>query len=137
MTEWPEWFESKVKRGECWMWLGALTSEGYAQAKVKGRFTRVHRWAYIYANGEVDGVLHHRCSERRCVNPAHLEPMRQDEHWRLHRKQESEATHCPHGHPWDDENTYWYRGKYRQCRACRRRRINAYRGQFVQRNRGL
>lgn len=26
-------------------------------------------------------------------------------------------THCPQGHPYDDSNTYYFRG-YRQCRAC-------------------
>jgi hypothetical protein len=28
-------------------------------------------------------------------------------------------THCPQGHPYDDENTYLYGGR-RQCKACRR-----------------
>ncbi len=26
-------------------------------------------------------------------------------------------THCRHGHPYDELNTYWYRG-YRLCKAC-------------------
>lgn len=36
----------------------------------------------------------------------------------------SAKTHCAQGHPFDEANTYWYRG-WRQCRACgneRRRR---------------
>lgn len=38
-------------------------------------------------------------------------------------------THCKHGHPFDEENTYWNRGK-RGCRACiqarnRRKAANA------------
>jgi hypothetical protein len=28
-------------------------------------------------------------------------------------------THCPHGHPYDEENTSWFRGA-RRCRACNR-----------------
>ena len=27
-------------------------------------------------------------------------------------------THCAQGHPYDEANTYWYLGKWRQCRAC-------------------
>lgn len=29
-------------------------------------------------------------------------------------------THCAHGHPFDEGNTYWY-GTTRNCRACNRR----------------
>lgn len=30
-------------------------------------------------------------------------------------------THCPKGHPYDEENTYWEKGgKGRQCRTCRK-----------------
>lgn len=28
------------------------------------------------------------------------------------------ASHCSHGHPWSEANTYWYNGR-RECRACR------------------
>ncbi len=42
-----------------------------------------------------------------------------------------EITHCPYGHPYDEENTYWGKqtrdgGPMRQCRACRRRRRREY-----------
>jgi len=29
-------------------------------------------------------------------------------------------THCKHGHPFDEANTLWKKGKYRSCRACQR-----------------
>lgn len=37
----------------------------------------------------------------------------------------SQRTHCPHGHPFDEENTRWVKNpdgsiKTRQCRQCRR-----------------
>ena len=31
-------------------------------------------------------------------------------------------THCKHGHPFDEANTYWYRGM-RQCKACSNGRV--------------
>lgn len=33
----------------------------------------------------------------------------------------TDRTHCPHGHPYDEANTYLYHG-HRLCRACNRRR---------------
>ncbi|QDK01509.1 HNH endonuclease [Microbacterium phage LeeroyJenkins] len=35
-------------------------------------------------------------------------------------------THCPHGHEYTDENTYW-NGPRRKCRACQRQRSREYR----------
>lgn len=35
------------------------------------------------------------------------------------------ATHCLRGHLLDEENTRWYRGKCRSCRACERGRQRA------------
>jgi hypothetical protein len=33
-------------------------------------------------------------------------------------------THCPHGHPYTPENTYWWHGT-KVCRTCRRERHRA------------
>lgn len=35
-------------------------------------------------------------------------------------KKSSEKTHCPKGHEYTEENTYWYQGRSRQCRQCNR-----------------
>ena len=35
-------------------------------------------------------------------------------------------THCPHGHPYDDENTGWYHGA-RFCKTCRRNSTREWR----------
>jgi hypothetical protein len=34
-----------------------------------------------------------------------------------------EKTHCPQGHPYDDENTYVDDSGYKHCRTCRRERM--------------
>jgi len=39
---------------------------------------------------------------------------------------QSDRTHCPQGHPYDDENTYLHNGR-RHCRACSRQRDRARR----------
>jgi HNH endonuclease len=85
-----------------------------------------YRIAYEAKHGKLEPgqILHHRCGHDWCVNPDHLMPMTQGEHMRLHgfggdaNVGQALKTHCPAGHPYDDENTYHWRGE-RQCRICR------------------
>ena len=60
----------------CWEWV-AGTSDGYGQFWVKGSNMSAHRYAYELLIGPVpNGLdLDHLCMCRRCVNPAHLEPV--------------------------------------------------------------
>jgi lambda repressor-like predicted transcriptional regulator len=69
----------------CWHWTGAKRS-GYGVARFNGREQGVHRIVYEQLVGAlVDGfTVHHTCGVRRCVNPAHLTPMRASDHSRLH-----------------------------------------------------
>jgi hypothetical protein len=45
---------------------------------------RAHRFAYELLVGPIpEGlVIDHLCRNRRCVNPAHLEPVTAEENWR-------------------------------------------------------
>jgi hypothetical protein len=49
------------------------------------------------------------------VNPRHLEPVTEAEN--IRRAPWANVTHCPMGHPYDEANTYVYRGT-RNCRRC-------------------
>lgn len=41
-------------------------------------------------------------------------------------------THCPQGHPYDDENTYVYPGRaHRGCRTCRREYMRNYKQRAI------
>ena len=59
----------------CWNWLG-YCNKGYAQFKLStGNTTSGHRYAYIMTHGNIPEGLHidHLCSNKKCVNPSHLE----------------------------------------------------------------
>lgn len=122
----------------CWPWLGSLAG-GYGSVGWKRRVQRAHRVAYqllvgpIPEDRELDHLCHNRdrtcdggatCPHRRCVNPAHLEPVKtlvnvmrgQSPHARAARQ-----THCAKGHEFTPENTRVYpnRGQ-RVCLTCKR-----------------
>ena len=110
---------------DCWLWVSpAGTGNGYGQIKIDGRKVLAHRHAYESMVGPIPEGLHidHLCGRRACVNPAHLDPVPL-----LVNNQRSPGgsnsrakTHCPHGHPYDEANTYRWRGR-RLCRSCRKR----------------
>ncbi len=65
---------SSRKPHACWNWQGA-TSNGYGIINVHGRKTYAHRLTLEIHKRRIRHayVVDHLCSNRRCVNPAHLE----------------------------------------------------------------
>ena len=58
----------------CWIWTGSRTSNGYGQIYKNGRNIVVHRAAFEYWVGPVgEDTVHHKCAERLCFNPEHLQ----------------------------------------------------------------
>lgn len=133
-------FYAKVNRtNSCWLWEGYINSEGYGEYKSDFLTTRLaHRISYALDKGELPELpLDHLCRHRHCVNPDHLEPVEGIVNTRrsnvgLH---ESAKTHCPHGHPYDEENTLVYNGK-RFCRTCKNQRNQAARDRAKERQHG-
>lgn len=133
-----------VEENGCWLWTKSITGPGYANVNIAGRLWGAHRAVYTVVNGpvpdglELDHVCHNRdgdctvpseCLHRRCVNPAHLEPVtRQVNLLRGHTTAAANAakTHCSYGHPYDEVNTRHWKG-HRYCIACQNRRNAAYR----------
>jgi hypothetical protein len=118
-------FWGYVQRGgeqDCWLWT-AGSSCGYgAFSPHHGHTVRAHRFAYELLIGPIpDGlVIDHLCRVKRCVNPAHLEPVTFGENvMRGETLSSTNAakTHCNSGHALDEANTYVWRG-WRRCRLC-------------------
>lgn len=113
----------------CWIWTAAVNREGYAMFRLEGSAQLGHRVSFVALRGAIPAGLQldHLCRVRCCVNPAHLEPVTNEVNaargWRPVR------THCPNGHPFDEQNTYLRpNGSGRMCKTCvadsQRRRAN-------------
>lgn len=121
-------FWEKVDKREdavCWDWTGALKANGYGQMLIHrdGRYCKVHvhRFAYELLVGPIpEGLdLDHLCRNRKCVNPAHLEPVTRRENILRgqHRNILSHhANTCKHGHSLLD--AYVGKNGNRTCRTC-------------------
>ena len=128
-------FWSKVEKlDSCWFWLAAQTPEGYGLFWLAGKYRGAHRVAYELSVGPIpeDHELDHLCRNPLCVNPDHLEPvLPRENQWRGHgtfAAIHGPKTHCIHGHPFDEENTYRRPTGGRACKTCQRQREAAYRG---------
>lgn len=121
----------------CWIWLATVDRCGYG--KIFGRRSvgsqLAHRASYMAFVGEIPKglTLDHLCNVTCCVNPDHLKPatnrdntLRGGSPSAIHARQ----THCKHGHPFDEANTYRVMGRHgrvvRACRICQLRRVVAY-----------
>jgi hypothetical protein len=120
----PERFWAKVApcpMSGCWLWTAATHPRGYGTFGwgSGSKTVRVHRLAYEALVSPIPEGLHidHLCRVRCCVNPAHLEPVTNDENHK--RGLHANKTHCKYGHEYNEANTIRYRGS-RACRECRR-----------------
>lgn len=111
----------------CWPWTLSAGSHGYGQMWVRslGHVTTAHRVAYVLEVGPIAPGMtidHDRriCEGGRCCNPAHLRQLPNEVNARDNGQ--SLKTHCPAGHPYDQENTFVNKRGWRQCRQCQRDR---------------
>ena len=124
-------FLSKILRStetNCWFWGGYRNVDGYgrftiADGRLGGKQVQAHRFSYETSVGPIPlgYQVHHKCNNRPCVNPNHLEALSVPDHIKQTAGHPSNQTHCIRGHEFTEENTKFYNG-YRNCRACNNQR---------------
>jgi len=109
----------------CWIWTGRRDENGYGVLNYCKVFWRAHRFSYEVCSGltVTNDHLHHTCENRACVNPEHLQDLTVLQHSLVTRTSacsiHREKTHCIHGHPFSEENTYIRKDNGgRMCRTC-------------------
>jgi len=120
-----DFFWTRVKKTDgCWIWTGAKLPKGYGLICIDGitreRIT-ASRASWIIHNGPIStNKLHvcHHCDVPACVNPEHLflgtakdnlqDASRKGRMSVPGKGWERNKTHCKHGHPFNEENTYRY-----------------------------
>lgn len=108
----------------CWNWSCYIRADGYGG--LDGELA--HRICYEALRGEIPRKLEidHLCRNRRCINPAHLEPVTR----RVNAlrgispaAKNAKKLYCAHGHPFGGDNLKVDGRGRRQCRACIERGI--------------
>lgn len=123
---WKSCYTADSRTG-CWNWTGPMYKSlgyGFITEGAKKRL-RAHRFVYEQVVGPISAglVLDHKCRNKMCVNPRHLEPVttainvrRGNAGWKNAAK-----TVCDHGHEFTPENTIVKNKRWRACRECQRR----------------
>lgn len=112
--------------GLCWIWTGAHLKDGYGEIFFNGQIVLAHRtsWELHYGVIPKEMQVLHRCDNPPCVRPDHLflgtnhDNVLDSVSKGRRAKINSKKTHCPQGHPYNTENTYWSQKNHRYCRIC-------------------
>lgn len=118
--------------GGCWIWTGG-TLDGYGWLWWQGRSQHAHRvsWTILVGPLRPDQILHHKCENRKCVNPNHLEATTRKHHTMTFHPNDicatnSRKTHCPHGHPYAEGNIVNLTRGNRECLTCHNQRTREW-----------
>ena len=123
---------SRPNDAGCWEWQGTIDRHGYGRI----RSSLAHRRSYALFVGPIAESLtvDHLCRNRRCVNPAHLEPVSKRENTLRGEgisAKNAKKTHCIRGHLLGGLNLRM-NGRQRICKACDCIRSAAYNRRKVQ-----
>lgn len=121
-----------VRDGGCWGWNGPLDGNGYAllgyggKDGIKSRYELAHRFSYRNSIGEIShkNHIHHKCNNKRCTNPEHLEQLTPSAHAKADFSAASNAKNRTNCLKCKSELVLNSSGSQRYCKQCHiRRRI--------------
>ena len=113
----------------CWQWIRYRDPAGYGRLRYGGDLVYAHRLSYeLFVAPIPQGLtIDHRCRNRGCVNPEHLDVVSVKENILRGTGQpacNARKTHCLRGHPLSGNNLYETPSRSsRSCRICRLRSI--------------
>jgi len=118
----------RLDENGCWIWTGRLTPKGYGFARVRGSYWLAHRLFHelFIRHVPTNLVVHHKCGNRACCNPAHQELTTCGDNSRLGKRLSGadhplgRRTHCRHGHPLSGDNCRCYVRAGHVIRICRK-----------------
>lgn len=117
------------ERTGCWNWTGPFNGKqgGYGQYSIGAMPYRIHQLSYWFHVGDIPPghEIDHLCRNRTCGNPDHLEAVTHAENMA---RAKAAKTACGRGHPYNEENTRYFRrrrpngqiSERRSCRLCHR-----------------
>lgn len=113
-------------QGECLI-TARTPSQDHPMAKVGGKFFKTYRivWEHLIGPIPEGHELHHRCLNGRCLNVAHMEPVTDREHGKIHAPKQERCS--VHGTPYDYRDSR----DWGKCRACNREATRRYRGKLL------
>ena len=123
--------DSTQRVGDCLLWTGATSRDGYGKAWHEGKCVRAHRLAYFVAHGEwASGMTLHTCDTPICCEPSHLydgtaadNQRDRSERGRHGNSGRPRQAFCQRGHEMTDDNVYVSPNRrIRACRTCARMR---------------
>ncbi len=117
----------------CWIWGGLVNRRGYSKITIGGYASTLGRHILGLVKGD-SLVMRHHCDVPRCVNPDHLARGTTLENSQdcveRGRQWNSNKTHCPKGHPYNDGNVVLEKNGpgsvSRKCRICLRANSRAW-----------
>lgn len=126
-----------VQDNGCWQWQGGFGggAKAYPRFYWNGNTGYAHRFSCEYFNGPIPKgyTVDHLCRNTYCVNPSHLEAVTMKENGlrgNTFQGINARKTHCPHGHPYIEENILNTKRQSRQCKTCARERSRIKQGYY-------